>query len=64
MCDVIEEIARSDSEALELILQAVLRRYTELYPDWEVSLISLHREDDRNAQIESTIALLQKMKTL
>ena len=64
MPDLIERIEKADGEELEVILKAVLSRYSVLFPDWELSTVSLHKTEDRNAQLDSMIMVLQKMKTL
>ena len=64
MPDLIERIEKADGEELEVILKAVLSRYSVLFPDWELSTVSLHKTEDCNAQLDSMITVLQKMKTL
>lgn len=62
MIDLVEEISNAKAEDLERILRAVLDRYGELFPDWEVSTISLQKTGDRNAQIDQHIQLLTRLK--
>lgn len=63
MFDLVEEIARADGAAIDKLLKAVLQRYAVLYPDWEISTISLQKSSDRNEQLDRMIAILQRMKT-
>ena len=63
MFDLSEEIARTDEVEIEKLLKAVLQRYAVLFPDWEVSTISLQKSSDRNEQLDRIIATLQQMKT-
>lgn len=63
MLDLVEGIAHSDKTQIEKLLKAVLQRYAQLFPDYEVSTISLKKGTDRNQQIDQIIALLQQMKT-
>lgn len=63
MIDLVEAISRADAADLEEILQAVLARYAQLYPDWEVSTVSFQKSVDRNTEIDRFIELLTKMKT-
>ena len=63
MFDLVEEIAQADGTAIDKLLKAVLRRYAVLYPDWEISTISLQKSSDRNEQLDRMIAILQRMKT-
>lgn len=63
MYDLMMEIARADDAEIKRLLKAVLQRYSVLFPDWEVSTISLRKSADRNAQLDQMIEILQKMKT-
>lgn len=63
MYDLMMEIARADDAEIKRLLKAVLQRYSVLFPDWEVSTISLRKSSDRNAQLDQMIEILQKMKT-
>ena len=63
MSELIERISQAPAEELESLLQAVLSRYAELFPDWEVTTVSFQKDGDRNAQIDQFIALLNKLKT-
>lgn len=62
MFDLVEEISKAKAEDLESILRAVLARYGELFPDWEVTTISVQKTGDRNAQIDQHIQLLTRLK--
>ena len=62
MKDLLEKIACTDEEQIHTLLDAVLSRYTALYPDWEISTISLQKTGDRNRQIDLTIHFLEQMK--
>jgi hypothetical protein len=60
--DLIKEIAKADEFEIEALLKAVLQRYAELFPDWEISTISIEKSSDRNEQLDRMIALLQQLK--
>ena len=60
LLNFVEGIARSDKAQIEKLLKAVLQRYAQLFPDYEVSTISLKKGTDRNQQIDQIIALLQQ----
>ena len=62
MNQLIERIKTSDSDEIELIMQAVLVRYRELFPEWDVNVISLEKTMDRNAQLDQMIALIERLK--
>ena len=63
MLDLVEEIAQADGVEIEKLLKAVLQRYAVLFPDWELSTVSLQKSSDRNEQLDRMIAVLEKMKT-
>ncbi len=62
MNDLLERIACAQQEEMSDLLDAVLCRYMELFPDWEISTISIDRNADRNHQIDKIIGLLETMK--
>ncbi len=62
MASLVEEIARAEGEEIENLLQALRRRYAELFPDWEMCTVFLPRGDERNEQIDWVVTMLQKMK--
>lgn len=57
-------IAQADAVLLEKIFDLALHRYNELYPDWEISTVSVQKSAERNKQPDRMIALLQRMKDL
>ena len=63
MFDLVQEIAKADEVEIEILLKAVLQRYTVLFPDWELSTISLQKSFDKNEQIDRIIEMLQNMKS-
>ncbi len=64
MIDLAKAVEQADETQIDDILQAVLRRYGELFPDWDVSTVSLSKSEDRNEQLDRIIGVLQKMKTV
>ena len=50
MFDLVQEIAKADEVEIENLLKAVLQRYTVLFPDWELSTISLQKSFDKNKE--------------
>lgn len=63
MFDLEEEIARADSTQIENLLKAILDWYAVLFPDWEISAVSLPKSPQRDVQIDRMIAVLQGMKS-
>ena len=62
--DLYKEIQQTDLVEIENLLDVVLRRYEELFPDWEISTVSVRKSRDRNEQLDRMIAMLQRMKSL
>jgi hypothetical protein len=62
MHDLIAGIAQSNEAEISDLLQAVIRRYAQLFPEWELGTISIEKSGDRNAQIDQMILVLQSMK--
>ena len=58
---MIDYIKTAKPEELDQILQAVLSRYREVYPDWDITLISLDRRESRETQIRRIRELLDNL---
>ena len=57
---VIDRILIADEREIAEILRAVLLRYAEVLPDWDVSTIAIDKTRDRNEQLDQLIALAEK----
>ena len=62
MSKTIQAISQARDFEIEEMMDALLQRYRELFPDWEVSVISLEKKGDRNRQIDEVIQFLEKLK--
>ncbi len=62
MVDLVQKIAQVDELEVDDVLNAVRQRYTGLFPDWELILISLQKSADKNEQLDKIIGLLQNME--
>ena len=62
MHDLLAGIAQANETEISDLLQAVIRRYAQLFPQWELGTISIEKSGDRNAQIDQMILVLQSMK--
>ena len=62
MNNLTEKIAQVDGMEIEKVFHAVRQRYAELFPDWEVIMISIEKSVDRNEQLDRMITMLQNMK--
>lgn len=58
-----KRIMKAKPKDLQKLLDAVMKRYEQVYPEWEVSVISVRRCEDRVEQLDRTIQLLEGMKT-
>lgn len=63
MLNLAEEIAKADGTEIEELFKAVRQRYAELFPGWEIIMISIEKCVDRNEQLDWMIRMLQNMKT-
>ena len=59
---MIDQIKKAKPEELNDILLAVLARYREVFPDWEISTVSIEKAADKNEQLDRIIATLETMK--
>ena len=46
MEEILRKIAEADAETVDTMLTAVLARYGELYPDWEICTMSVRKDED------------------
>ncbi len=60
---ILQIIRTANAQSLEPILKALLSRYAEVFPQWEISVITLDKQKDRNDQIDAVIAVLENMKS-
>lgn len=60
--DLLERIKTAESEKINDLVTAVLARYRELFPDWDISIVSIEKNGDRNEQLDSIITLIEKLK--
>ncbi len=58
-----KKIATADPRDAEEILRAIIRRYAQLYPDWDLHVFSPHKGVDENKQIDQAIKVLERLKT-
>ena len=60
--DLLERIKAAKSEEINDLVVAVLARYRELFPDWDINIISIERKDNKNEQLDAIIAMIEKLK--
>ena len=54
---LIGRIAGADDDEISQIIQEVIRRYGQVYPDWEVAFVALPKDPQKRA--ERAAALLE-----
>lgn len=61
--DVLYRIEYADHMEIDEMINAVQRRYSRIFPDWEVWFLSIHSgsETECRQQVAHTIELLKKM---
>ena len=64
MEEMLQKIAQADVETVDTLLTAVLARYGELYPDWEICTMSVRKDEDKAKQIDAIIRRLEYMRTM
>ena len=62
MNDLEKQIANANAYDLDVIMHALMRRHKTLYPDWELTIVSLPKTPQRNEMIDQSINLLQQLK--
>ncbi len=55
-------ILKAKGKALERIQRALVTRYAQIYPGWEIYYISIEKSQDRNEQIDQVIEFLNRLK--
>ena len=59
--DILARIEQADDLEISQIIQAVIRRYKTVFPDWEVIFLSLPLQPEAKAELlEEAIAQLKK----
>ena len=62
MEQILDKIYAATPNEIEQILKAALARYRDLYPQWDISTLSLEKAGDKNEQLDRVIDLLRNMK--
>ena len=62
--NILEAINNAKQEEMSDILLAVQRRYAELFPDWELHILTIEKTADKNEQLDKAIELLNRMKEM
>jgi len=60
--DLAERIAKVNEDEIQIAVRAIMRRWEELFPDWEINIVCIDKSADRNEQIDRDIALLESLR--
>ncbi len=60
--EIAPAILSADATDLEDIVELIKQRYCQLFPQWEIQMISIEKCADRVRQIDSMIAILEQLK--
>lgn len=64
MDGILDVIYKANREQAAILFEAVLARYKQLYPDWEIETIAIQKSQDKIVQLNRTIAVLERLKNL
>ena len=62
MEDVLKKIRKANNPQIQSLLDAVMDRYRELNPDWEIAFFSLLKSNDATYQLDRMIQMLNSIK--
>ena len=57
-----EMIGKAGPEEIGRLLNAVLDRYREVYPGWDIGIISFEKDKDREEQLNRMISFLERLR--
>lgn len=60
--ETINAICCANAKQLDLLLDAIRRRYAEIFPKHELMVLSIDKASDQNLQIDNMIRILQNLK--
>lgn len=59
-----EMIAQVTAAQIQTVLDACIKRCSELFPDYEINCFSIPKEGNRDTHIDNAIGMLQSLKNL
>ena len=62
MSNLAQQIAQAEADELNDLLIAIVKRYSEVFPDYQLHTISLEKANSKNEQIDRVIDFLLHMK--
>ena len=59
-CKLLTHIEHADDQLIQEVIQAVIRRYSGIFPDWEVVFYALPKDPEKRRQeVERLIHMLR-----
>ena len=62
MLRTLQKIQNANPNEAERYLNAIVKRYSVLYPDWDLTMVSLQKSDDKNEQIDRIISFIESLR--
>lgn len=60
---LVKAVEGADQEELDAVMKAIVRRYGELFPDWEVYFITMHRDaEKRKKDLKELVSFLESVE--
>ena len=62
MADLVKQIENASDIEINDIWFAVKKRYSELFPDWEIIMVPIEKPKNINEQLDNLICFLERLK--
>lgn len=59
---ILQYISTATADKIPELLMTVLERYNEVFPDWEISTVSIQKDGTEREQIGRMIKILEEMR--
>ena len=60
--DILYQIEQADDDQINMIIEAIKKRYANYYPDWEIMFLSLHKDSTlRKQDLENAFNMLNNL---
>lgn len=64
MDTIMTQIHKADSDQIYLLLEAVHERFRVLFPDWEISTVTIEKSGNQNEDINRILAVWNSVKSI
>ena len=59
---ILEQVQKATPDEVNDILMDLVKRYDQIFPGWQLHILTIEKAVDKNEQIDAAIALLEKLK--